>query len=60
MPASSRVQHVVECPFCGEAIDATAARVSLTLKRANDCFVYWKIHEQCLIDRITERAKERF
>lgn len=59
MTQSLRVERTVLCPFCGQPVDATGPRVSLTLKRANDCLVHWKIHEQCFVDRITPDAAER-
>lgn len=54
-----RVERTRLCPFCGKPVKEAAGRASLTLKRATDCFVYWKIHEQCLIERITAEAAER-
>jgi hypothetical protein len=59
MTQPPRIQHVVLCPFCGKTIEPLGPRVSLTLKRANDCLVHWKIHEQCFVDRITPAAAKR-
>ena len=54
-----RVERTLLCPFCGQPVEPAEGRVSLTLKRANDCLVHWKIHEQCFVDRITTAAAER-
>ena len=59
MDKPTRVERTVLCPFCGEPVEPLGARVSLTLKRADDCLVHWKIHEQCFLDRVTAAAAER-
>jgi len=32
---------------------------SLTLKRVDGCLVHWKIHEPCVLERITAVVAER-
>lgn len=58
MNTSFPVECLVLCPFCGEPVEGLADRASLTLKRANDCLVHWKIHERCFVARITAAAAE--
>lgn len=59
MDTPLRVERIALCPFCGQPVEPLGPRVSLTLKRANDCLVHWRIHEQCFVDRITPDAAER-
>lgn len=59
MDTAFRVERILLCPFCGEPVAGPADRASLTLKRANDCLVHWKIHGRCFVERIAAAAAER-
>lgn len=59
MKPTFRVERTALCPFCGQPVERATGDVFLTLKRANDCLVYWKIHEKCFIERITANAAEQ-